>query len=381
MPPVPPADTVSFGTAPTSPATTREDHRFPCEQCGADYRFAPAQGALICDHCGHEQPLSDSPWGGTALKEMDFRSALRAQLPEAEMEITRVSSCPNCAAQVEFDPSVHALECPFCATPVVADTGENRHIKPKGVLPFQFDERAAHEAMEHWLGRLWFAPNGLRDYARRGRKMDGIYIPYWTYDAQTHSRYTGQRGTEYTVNRTVMVDGKPQIRTEIKVRWSNTRGRVQRFFDDVLVLASSSLPRNHTEGLEPWDLSQLSPYQPKYLAGFRAEAYTIDLESGFADARAKMDRVIERDIRFDIGGDRQRINSVDTDISAVTFKHILLPVWMAAYKYRGKSYRFIVNGQSGRVQGERPYSAWKIAAAVALGLIVAALVAYIASQN
>ncbi len=373
LPPPPPLD--------VTPRQTEENHRFPCEQCGADYRFSPSQNALICDHCGHQKPMQDSPWGGTALKELDFLTALRQQLPAAEMEITRVSHCPNCAAQVEFDPAVHALECPFCATPVVADTGENRHIKPKGVLPFQLDERAAHKAMEDWLGGLWFAPNGLRSYARKGRKMDGIYVPYWTYDAQTRSRYTGQRGTEYTVNRTVMVDGKPQIRTEIKVRWSDVRGRVQRFFDDVLVLASRSLPRPYAEGLEPWDLSQLAPYQPKFLAGFRAEAYTIDLEDGFQDARAKMDRVIERDIKFDIGGDRQRIASVDTEVSAVTFKHILLPVWMAAYKYRGQSYRFIVNGQTGRVQGERPYSAWKIALAVLLGLILAAGVAYIASQK
>ncbi|NIZ15686.1 TFIIB-type zinc finger domain-containing protein, partial [Phaeobacter sp. HF9A] len=308
-PPPPPSDTDSSDPV----ASASETHRFPCEQCGADYRFAPAQGALICDHCGHEKPLTESPWGGTALRELDFLAALRQQLPEAEMEVTRTSSCPNCAAQVEFDPSVHALECPFCATPVVVDTGDSRHIKPKGVLPFQFDERAAHKAMENWLGRLWFAPNGLKDYARKGRKMNGVYVPYWTYDAQTKSNYTGQRGTEYTVSRTVMVDGKPQTRTEIRVRWSNVRGRVQRFFDDVLVLASKSLPRRYTEGLEPWDLSQLAPYQPKYLAGFRAESYTIDLEAGFADGRAKMDRVIERDIRFDIGGDRQRINNVGTE--------------------------------------------------------------------
>ena len=90
---------------------------------------------------------------------------------------------------------------------------------------------------------------------------------------------------------------------------------------------------------------------------------------------------MKRDIKFDIGGDRQRISSVDTDVSAVTFKHVLLPVWLAAYKYRGQSYRFVVNGQSGRVQGERPYSAWKIAGAVVLGLIVAAGVAYLASQS
>ncbi|MEN8892183.1 MAG: primosomal protein N' (replication factor Y) - superfamily II helicase, partial [Planktotalea arctica] len=111
-------------------------------------------------------------------------------------------------------------------------------------------------------------------------------------------------------------------------------------------------------------------------AGFRAEGYTVELQSGFAEARNHMDRVIERDVKFDIGGDRQRVHSIGTDICDVTFKHILLPVWLAAYKYRGKTYRFVVNGSTGRVQGERPYSIWKITFAVLLGLIIAGAIGY-----
>jgi hypothetical protein len=117
------------------------------------------------------------------------------------------------------------------------------------------------------------------------------------------------------------------------------------------------------------------------LAGFRAEGYGVQLEDGFSEARQIMDRQIARDIRFDIGGDRQRIHSVGTDVDDVTFKHILLPVWLAAYKFRGKTYRFVVNGRTGRVQGERPWSAWKIAMAVILGLIVAAGVGYVVAMN
>ena len=94
-----------------------------------------------------------------------------------------------------------------------------------------------------------------------------------------------------------------------------------------------------------------------------------------------MDRVIERDVRFDIGGDRQRIHNMDTTLGEVTFKHILLPVWLAAYKYRGNTYRFVVNGRTGRVQGERPYSAIKITIAVILGLIAAAAIGYVVAQN
>ncbi|WGW05291.1 TFIIB-type zinc finger domain-containing protein [Tropicibacter oceani] len=358
-----------------------EEHRFPCDQCGADYRFDPDAGKLVCDHCGATRDIDDSgPWKGS-IRELDFRAAMDNLLPLQEIEETRVSKCPNCAAEIEFDPDVHAVECPFCATPLVTDTGAHRHIKPRGLLPFAMEEQTAREAMTKWLGALWFAPNGLQDYARKGRKMTGIYVPYWTFDAQTESDYRGERGTVYYETRRVMRDGKMTTQQVQKVRWSPKSGHVSRFFDDVLVLASRSLPKRFTDGLEPWDLAEMEPYRPEYLAGFRAEGYQVDLDEGFHEARAHMDRVIHRDVKFDIGGDRQRVHSVDTDISAVTFKHVLLPVWLAAYKYRGKSYRFVVNGRTGRVQGERPWSAWKITFAVILGLIVAAGVGYVVAMN
>jgi len=352
-----------------------EEHRFPCDQCGSDFRYDPSAGKLVCDHCGNARDYdgTDLP----EIREMDFEAALRAGLDAAEYEETRVTACPGCGAQVEFSADIHATECPFCATPVVTDTGTHRHIKPKGVLPFQIDERAAQKAMTDWLGRLWFAPNGLQEYARKGRKLDGIYVPYWTYDAQTRSTYRGQRGTVYYVNRTVTRDGKTETVREQKIRWTNVSGRVSRFFDDVLVLASRSLPKKYTDRLAPWNLTMLESYAPEYLAGFRAEGYGIDVEDGFDEARQIMDDQIRRDIRADIGGDRQRISNVSTDVADITFTHVLLPVWMAAYKYKGKSYRFVVNGQTGRVQGERPWSAIKIAIAVVLALALAGAGAYL----
>jgi predicted RNA-binding Zn-ribbon protein involved in translation (DUF1610 family) len=357
------------------------EHRFPCDTCGSDLRFDPGAGDLVCDHCGNHEAIEGSGFWNAPIKELDLRAGLSADLAAADMEETRVTECPNCAAQVEITDAAHATECPFCATPVVVDTGTNRHIKPRAVLPFALAEDTARDAMKDWLGSLWFAPNGLQDYARKGRRMQGIYVPYWTFDAETKSRYSGQRGTVYYVTQTVTRNGKRETRQVPKVRWRPASGRVARFFDDVLVLASTSLPKRYTDALEPWDLSALEPYAPEYLAGFRAEAYGISLEDGFTEARAHMDRVIERDVKFDIGGDRQRIHNIDTDLSALTFKHILLPVWLAAYKYRGTTYRFVVNGRTGRVQGERPYSALKITFAVILGAIAAGAIGYFIAMN
>ncbi len=360
---------------------TEAEHRFPCDTCGSDLRFDPGDHRLVCDHCGNIEPIEGTRHTAGGIKELDFRDAVENRLAAEEMEETRVITCPNCGASTEFDADTHAAECPFCATPVVTDTGTHRHIKPRGLLPFGLDEGSARKALTDWLGSLWFAPNGLTEYARKGRKMNGIYVPYWTFDADTKSSYRGQRGTHYYETKTVVRDGKRKNVRVRKTRWRGVSGRVARFFDDVLVLASRSLPKKYTDGLEPWDLSALEPYKPEYLAGFRAEGYQVELTDGFTEARAYMDRMILRDVKYDIGGDDQRVSDVDTAISDVTFKHILLPVWLAAYKYRGRTYRFVVNGRTGRVQGERPYSAWKIAIAVVIGTILALGVGFVIANS
>ncbi len=303
-----------------------------------------------------------------ALGELDLARGLADDLPLDASADVRATSCPSCGAVVEFQDSDHATECPFCATPVVVDTGTQRHIKPQALVPFALTENQARSKMIAWMGSLWFAPNTLLEYARKGRALNGVYVPFWTFDADTRSRYSGARGDHYYETRTVTVNvnGRNEQRQEQvrRTRWTPVSGHVARAFDDVLVMAAQSLPPRLGNELTPWDLGALQPYAPDYLSGFRAEGYTVTLAAGYDTAQDQMRNVIRGDARRDIGGDEQRVDTVDTDWSDETFKHILLPVWMAAYKYNGKSYRFVVNGQTGEVQGERPWSAWKIGFAV-----------------
>lgn len=369
-----------------------EEHRYPCQKCGADLRFSPGQTALKCEHCGFEQTIEadggagpwDKPAKTKALEEHPLAKGLSNDLPATASTEVRATKCPNCGANVEFSGANHATECPFCAGPIVVDTGAERKIKPQAVIPFALDEKSAHKAMVAWLGRLWFAPNRLLEFTRAGRAMNGVYVPYWTFDADTHSQYTGAKGVHYYETRTVTVNvnGKTETRQEQvqKTRWYPASGQVSRDFDDVMAIASTALPAHLGEGLEPWDLSQLQPYKPDYLAGFQAEGYTVALADGNATAKQKMARVIEQDVRYDIGGDEQRIDQIATNYSDETFKHILLPIWIAAYKYNAKTYRFLVNGQTGEVQGERPYSVWKITFA-ALGAAILAAAAYYLIQK
>jgi predicted RNA-binding Zn-ribbon protein involved in translation (DUF1610 family) len=353
-----------------------EEHRFPCPACGADLRYAPEIDALKCAHCGHEEKV---PENRGRVPELDLRAVERNALPASETVAMRVAQCPSCGARIEFDAAIHARECPFCASPIVTDTGIERQIKPQAQLPFLVSEAEARGALKSWLGRLWFAPSDLRAYARADRALDGIYIPYWTYDAETRSTYTGQRGTVHHVDRPVVtvVNGRRQtaMRTTAEVRWRPAAGRVARRFDDVLVLGARSLPKDFTDRLEPWDLSALTTYDPRFLAGFRAEGYTIPVDEGYGEARRIMNAVIESDVRRDIGGDRQQVGRVETEVGALTFKHVLLPIWVAAYRYRGRSFRFVVNGRTGAVHGERPWSPWKLGFVVAIAVVIALLIA------
>jgi predicted RNA-binding Zn-ribbon protein involved in translation (DUF1610 family) len=367
-------------------AATAERH-WPCDSCGADLRFAPGQTQLVCVHCGHVQeiPQAAPRTMARALQELDLASGLRDDLPVAAMEEVRTGTCRSCGASLEFDGATFATECPFCASPVVTDPGAQRLIKPQALVPFRLTEKQARAAMTDWLGSLWFAPSGLVEYTRKGRALNGIYVPYWTFDADTASRYRGQRGVYYyeTQMVTVVVNGRREQRQQQvrRTRWFPASGAVARRFDDVLVTASASLPQPYGDELTPWGLNELVAYQPDYLAGFRAEGYTIPLAQGHQTARARMDAVIRRDVAAHIGGDEQRIEAVETRHSAETFKHILLPVWTAAYKYNGKSYLFLVNGQTGEVQGQRPWSIWKILLAVLLAVLLIGIAAYVAEEN
>lgn len=358
------------------------DKQFECGQCGAALEFTPGSDSLTCPYCAHVNQVEAV---GGVVEELDYHEALSQAASEQETEERVEVQCNSCGASSTLDPNVAADECPFCGTPVVKAGVTKRILKPKALLPFKIKREEARTAFRDWIGGLWFAPNALKKRGKQSERLQGVYMPYWTYDCNTFSRYTGQRGKHYweTVTRTVRVNGKTERRQERvrKTRWYPASGQVRNSFDDILVLASESLPRKKTDALEPWDLSNLVPYQDDYLSGFKAESYRVSLDKGFDEAKYKMDPVIRAAICRDIGGDEQRIHEVRTQYSGITFKHVLLPIWISAYRYQQKIYRFMVNGRTGEVQGERPWSWIKIAFAVLVGGAIAGAIAYLTQMQ
>lgn len=343
-----------------------------CKNCGANLKFKPGTHSLTCDYC---QTVNDIAVEKTEVVENDFNTYIEELEAKTEHQIISTVKCGSCGANTTLQPNVTSSNCPYCDTPlVVKDAATCDIIKPSYVLPFKVERNTAKEGFVKWVGGLWFAPNKLKNYAENSaEKLKGVYLPYWTYDSSTESDYTGLRGDHYYVTESYTDgNGNRQTRSVQKTRWSAASGHVSNSFDDVLVCASSSLPEKLVNELEPWDLPEIVKYNDNFLAGFVTESYQTGLKDGFVKAKVRMEDRIRSSVRSDIGGDTQQITTLSTEYNDIKFKHILLPLWISAYRYNNKVYRFTINARTGEVQGERPYSAIKIALLVIaiIGVIV-----------
>ncbi len=350
--------------------------KFPCRQCGAHLEFNPTAQALTCPYCHHQEKIPQSAEEIVERSYEDYLKASRAGLQVsngAELEV----KCHACGAVIMMPANVVTQDCPFCGVHLESQPHATEpFIEPSAVLPFKIDQAGAQAAFQNWIRGLWFAPNALKQIGELG-KLVGMYTPFWTFDAMTLTFYQGERGTHYweTEDFIANVNGRNERRTRRvqRTRWQSASGSVRHWFDDVTVLASRGMPAEYAQDLDPWDLQALANFKAEYLSGFRTERYQVGLEEGFNRAKQFMQPTLHALICRDIGGDAQRVQSASTQYSGITFKHILLPIWISAYRYGGQLHRILINARTGEVQGSRPYSPWKIAGAVLLALAVAVL--------
>jgi DNA-directed RNA polymerase subunit RPC12/RpoP len=344
-----------------------------CSDCGANLKFAPGTDHLNCEYCGKMNEIKPAEGGATVVEENDFESFLNQKAATEDKKEISTVKCDNCGAATTLKPNVTSSTCPYCDTAlVIKNATTSSIIKPKYVLPFKIERKRANEEFVKWVGSLWFAPGDLKRYAlNSAEKLNGVYMPFWTYDTDTTTSYTGLRGDHYYETESYTdSEGKTKTRSVQKTRWTGASGTVFNNFDDVLICASHSLPEKLTRDLEPWDLPELIGYDDRYLSGFVTESYQVDLRSGFESAKQVIAPTIRQTICSDIGGDVQQVTTQSSSYNNITFKHILLPLWISAYRYNDKVYRFMINARTGEVQGERPWSTAKI---VLLALAIAAV--------
>jgi DNA-directed RNA polymerase subunit RPC12/RpoP len=356
-----------------------EHFQFVCKQCGFELDHEIGKNSLVCQSCGQVEPIESEEFN--IFHANPYDSAVM-NLIQGEPNVVRHHvRCDTCGAGFDFPNDTHADECPYCGSNIVIPVNLQRQLLPDAVIPFDISAEQANESFKKWIKSLWFAPNSLKRLAMRKHPIQGTYIPYWGFDANTYSQYSGQRGTNYTTTRTVYINGKAQTRIVTKIRWRYVSGQVDYEFDNVLVPASDMLSKHLTSSMKKWNLSKSQVYNPRFLSGYKSELYQVGLPRGFQGGKVIMTNYIRRLIRRDIGGDHQRISSVNSRYERVGFKLLLMPLWVSAFLYNKKTFRFIINGQTGEVKGERPYSWVKITALVVFVLAIIAIGVYFGQQQ
>ncbi len=350
-----------------------------CINCGAELLYAPGTTELKCDYCGHTEAIEPSENG---FEELELQPYLDSLGSLSHSEAITILHCKNCGANQHIEENYKSLHCVYCSSPlIIEDTQTEEWILPGAVLPFQLDQAMAHQVFKKWVKGLWFAPNKLKKATLDPKRTKGLYVPYWTFDAQLFATYTGQRGEYYYVTKTVGSGKNRRTVTERKTRWYPASGSISGFVDDTLIKASKQRAGVIPKKVARWNLKDLKAFDSDYLAGFVTEKYTIPLKDGHLESNKEARRIADRWARIDIGGDTQRVHSLNMTLSEETFKHVLLPVFVSAYTFKGKRYNFFVNGQTGVLSGKRPYSFWKIFFLV-LGIIaIITIIVLVAGQN
>lgn len=353
--------------------------KFHCPACGGDAHWNAERQALICAYCGTAAPANVDEATGEIL-EHDLVSALREFGQDRrgwKAEKTSVK-CQSCQAISVFDPGRVAQRCEFCGAAALVDYEEiQAPINPESLLPFKVTESDVRESIHRWYKTRWFAPNRLKNRALTDT-VCGVYLPYWTFDAQAHADWTAQSGYYYYTTETYRdANGKTQTRQVRHTRWVPTSGSVNHFFDDELVPASKGVNQDLLRKIEPFPTKELTPYSPSYLAGWIAEHYQIDLIAAAQRSRENMDSELRRMCGSQVPGDTHRFLQVRSNYSNQTFKHILVPVWLLTYNFGKKAFQVVINGYTGEIAGKYPKS-WAKILSLILGIAALAGAAWLA---
>ena len=349
---------------------TEQETDKKCPSCGGVMEFNPSNGKMACPYCGYEEEIQVEHKGFVA-QELDFSTAGDDDASCDWGTATKTVICKSCGAETVYDVNEMANVCPYCGSNQVMEQESGKVMAPGGVVTFQISAKEASERFREWIGRKFFCPKLAKDSAKP-KAFKGLYTPFWTFDSNTKSTYTAEYGIDHVEEDK---DGEKHTTTD----WYRTSGKYKRFFDDLLISASSKQNEQMLEGLEPYDTTKAVEYKPEYMAGFAAEKYSVKVKDAWEKAKKKIQSMLRRDVEEKIHHEKAcdhvrdvRINTVHED---VTYKYLLLPVWISSFQYKDKVYHFMINGQTGKVSGETPIS-WIKVAIVAAVVIAAAVIIY-----
>ncbi|MCM1136585.1 MAG: hypothetical protein NC400_13550 [Clostridium sp.] len=354
---------------------TLEETDRKCPSCGGVMDYAPKTGGLSCPYCGHTEEITAESGEASSAEELDFESAEKIENCDWGTEKKTVI-CEACGAESVYDALEISAVCPFCGSNQVMEASDKNTMAPGGVVPFQVTDKQASNLFKAWIKKKWFCPKLAKESAK-AKHFKGVYLPYWTFDAQTDSDYQGEFGRD-------KVKKGPNGDRVVETTWRPVAGHYREAFDDELVCATTNHNQSMLMGIEPYRTAENKAYKPEYVAGFAAERYAVGIkeawEMGKESIQYKLNGNIEKEIIRKNQADQVRNLRISTRFSHLTYKYLLLPVWISSYKYKDKIYQFMVNGQTGKVSGKTPISVPKVIIASVAAVLLLALIIWLSQQ-
>ena len=369
---------------------------YQCPACTGPLHYSAKSGKLACDYCGSSFDVAEiealyarkEAEAAAAKQAADAKAeaaqAAKAEAAEAaaasggwdtsdlsrdwgaEADGLRVYSCPSCGAELICDQSTAATACPYCGNPAIVPGQFSGALRPDYVLPFRLSKDDAVQALRaHYKGKP-FLPRSFTS-ANHIEQIQGVYVPFWLFDGGAEGAASYRAS-----NTNVFVSSDYEI-TETRHYHVVRAGSLA--FEKIPVDASSKMPDDHMDSIEPFDYAQLRPFSTAYLPGYLADKYDVTIDDSRDRADTRCRETLAQALRDTVTGYGACVTErEDIALRRGKVHYALLPVWMLSTKWRGQDFLFAMNGQTGKLVGDLPTDRgrfWGMFAAIAAPLTVA----------
>ena len=344
---------------------------YQCPACTGPLHYSESLGKLKCDYCGTEYEVAEIEAmyakkeeksveaQKKAEKETEQKKQQQAKAAEEGWDTSDISdnwgkdaagmksyNCPSCGAELICDETTAATSCPYCGNPTVVPGQFSGVLKPDYVIPFKVSKKEAIEKLKmHYKGRPYL-PKSFKD-DNHIEEIQGVYVPFWMFDGKA----SGEASYKATTSK-VYEKGDEEI-TETRHYEVSRAGSIG--FEKIPVDASSKMPDDHMDSIEPYDYSGLKAFSTAYLPGFLADKYDVSVKDSQKRADTRCASTLEDALRGTVTGyDSCTLEHKQIDLKRGKVHYALLPVWMLHTKWNGQDFLFAMNGQTGRFVGDLP---------------------------
>lgn len=338
---------------PHEPQPAESDKTFLCPQCGGKMIFDSERKDLVCQFCGSIQPTTETPANGKQEHALDF--VLLTHRGHRWAEAQHQLACERCGAVSLLAVGETVHQCPYCGSERLFVSEEKRELlDPQAIGLVQIDQSHAQRILQHWMGSGFFIPDDLRKLTRTSA-LRPAYYPFWSI--------SGTLELQWTCDVNLGSNKAP--------RWVPQNGYEFENFDEVLIPGIGFLQTKQLNDILPFLLDDVVEFKPEYLAGWTAMTYDQPLTTASLAARERVVRKVRQEIynRVEVAREKRNLRTGATNWSGMTYKLLLLPLWIGTYHYKGETYRILVNGQTGKISGEKPVDRLKVWMALAIGVL------------